>query len=193
MADESLSMQPSPSTIKAMVHEAARLVGSAALGSAVLRLQQELEDGPTEDALAYGVEDEWRARTQQTLGELRSQILHLDPDGSDDVNLTAISEAFCAAENGIRLAFDRAARSAISQAQIVAACENHRVSELLSPRPQPSPPTRTQQVRCTTGNALFVAGDYLGAVAERLGLLIGRWLRAPLQWAGNQVAGEVEL
>lgn len=75
---------------------------------------------------------------------------------------------------------------------MVAYVEHLRIEETVNPRPPAPTPTRIVRARAMAGCALWEAGENTGAAAERLGHLIGRLFKNPLQWAGNRIEGDME-
>jgi hypothetical protein len=185
------ALQPDPEQIKFFSGQAAALIAHAGVAASILKIHKGLEEGPGEH-VPHDSEDQWRTNMQGALSELQQQVLQV---GTDDgsVNLTALSEAAIVAEWGVQHLVEKVADAAFQQANLVASCERHRIEETINPRPPTPGLTRVEQIRVKVGNAIWMAGDYLGALAERCGLLMGKVFRFPLQRVGGLIVGEVEL
>jgi len=185
------ALQPDPDRIEFLTHQAAALIANAGIAAAVLRLQSQLQESPGEH-ITPDNEDQWRTNLQGALSELQQQVLQVGTD-DESVNLTALTEASIVADWGIQHLVKKVADAAFQQASLVAMVERHRVEEAINPRPPAPGLTPVEQTRVNVGNAVWEAGDHLGAWAERCGLLLGKVLRFPLQWVGSRIVGEVEL
>jgi hypothetical protein len=185
------TLQPDPERIEILSRQAAALIANAGVAASILKIHKGLEEGPGEH-VAHVNEDQWRTNMQGALSELQQQVLQVGTD-DDSVNLTALSEAAIVADWGVQHLVEKVADAAFQQARLVAMVERHRVEEAISPRPPAPGLTQIERTRVKVGNAIWVAGDHMGALAERCGLVVGKALRFPLQRIGGLIVGEVEL